>query len=562
MTSTEQITNSLPPELLAWLTETFSSFAAIAVVVFLVFAVWGAFQGFRRSIFRQVIHVAVTLIIAIISFHCTSGICDSILDEFRAMSPDKLIFEINTAIAEAGIALPEAAETVIRSIDIETLGYATSLVINTIIAPLVFAILFGVIAIAGKVVTSIICWFVPKGQTLTFRLLGVLGGIIEGGIIACVVLLPLVGWVNIAGDAVDVVRENADADDVAANEIVEFYDDVVAPLEDHVIFQMVGGLGGDDMLTDLATVEVDGQQRDLRLEFTTAVRLIYDVTKLDGTDFLALTEGDKEVITSLIDDCDSSVLISKLTCGIVNGVANAITDSAIPIKINEPYHSILMEAASILGSEKTNTRTLKDNLTTLADVYFLLSDEGVLSVFEKNEDGSTSAVEEELTAALIKKDDNNNTVLNNVINILDANENTRSLIPLVGKLAVAALYDSLGIPEGADEAYAAVKGGIQDVLALDTENMSDEEAKAAVSRTLTNTLEGIGISVSEDGAEGTINSEAVGVMADYVLENQQAIKDKLQQDNIDPENISDADVLNVLLSYYTDFLETQHTPAE
>ena len=44
--TTEQITNSIPPELMAWLTETFSSFAAIAVVVFLGFALWGAFQGF------------------------------------------------------------------------------------------------------------------------------------------------------------------------------------------------------------------------------------------------------------------------------------------------------------------------------------------------------------------------------------------------------------------------------------------------------------------------------------------------------------------------------------
>ena len=128
---------------------------------------------------------------------------------------------------------------------------------------------------------------------------------------------------------------------------------------------------------------------------------------------------------------------------------------------------------------------------------------------------------------------------------------------LVGKLAVAALYDTLGIPEGAEEAYEAVKDGISDVLALDTTNMSEAEAKASVTETLTETLDGIGISVSADGAEGTISSEAVEVMADYVLENQQAIKDKLEQENIDPENISDADILNVLLSYYTEFLGKQ-----
>jgi hypothetical protein len=215
-----------------------------------------------------------------------------------------------------------------------------------------------------------------------------------------------------------------------------------------------------------------------------------------------------------------------------------------------------MEAVSILGSEKTNETTLGENLTTFVNVYFLLSDEGVLAVFDKTEDGATTN-EDALTEALTKKDEDGNTVLNKVINELDKNENTRTLIPLVGKLAVTALYDTLGIPEGAEEAYEAVKDGISDVLALDTTNMSEAEAKASVTETLTETLDGIGISVSADGAEGTISSEAVEVMADYVLENQQAIKDKLEQENIDPENISDADILNVLLSYYTEFLEKQ-----
>jgi hypothetical protein len=319
---------------------------------------------------------------------------------------------------------------------------------------------------------------------------------------------------------------------------------------------MVGGLGGNDMLEDLATVEINGEKRDLREQLTVVIELGYDISKLSGADFLNLTPENKATILAIIDDCDESLIISKLTCGVVNGMASAIEDGAILIQIDEPYHSILMEAVSILGSEKTNETTLGENLTTFVNVYFLLSDEGVLAVFDKTEDGATTN-EDALTEALTKKDEDGNTVLNKVINELDKNENTRTLIPLVGKLAVAALYDTLGIPEGAEEAYEAVKDGISDVLALDTTNMSEAEAKASVTETLTETLDGIGIEVSADGAEGTISSEAVEVMADYVLENQQAIKDKLEQENIDPENISDADILNVLLSYYTEFLEKQ-----
>lgn len=549
--TTEQITNSIPPELLAWLTETFSSFAAIAVVVFLAFALWGAFQGFRRSIFRQVIHVVVTFITAVIAFSLTSGACDAILESFIELTPAEFVANLEQALLENGVVLTEEVKSVLISFDMSTIGYALALIINTIAAPAVFAILFGIVAVVGKVVTSVVCFFVPKGQTLTFKILGVVGGIIEGALIAGVVLLPLVGWVNIAGGAVNVVRENSLPDDASAAEVVEFYDETVLPLEKHVIFQMVGTLGGNDALEKLATIEVDGQKKDLRPEFNTLIKLSYSVSKLSGTDFLNLEESDKRIIDSIIDDCDSSIIISRIACGVINGLADAIEEGAIPVEVTDDYHAIIMEAVSILGSEKTNTTTLKANLTTFKNIYFLLSDDGVLSVFNV-EGGDATTTESKLTEALTKKDAFGNTVLNKVIDELDKNENTRSLIPLVGKLAIAAIYDSLGIPENAEEAYEKVKEGIQDVLTTDT---SAPDAKETIADSLAETLEGIGIPVSDNGEEGTISSEVIDTMAEYVIEKQDEIKEKLESENIDIENISDADILNVLLSYYTKYLE-------
>ena len=549
--TTEQITNAIPPELMAWLTETFSSFAAIAVVVFLGFALWGAFQGFRRSIFRQVIHVGVTFITAVIAFSLTAGACEAILQSFIDLTPAEFVATLEQSLLENGIVLTEEVKSVLATFDMATIGYALALIINTIAAPAVFAVLFGIAGLVGKIVTSILCFFVPKGQTLTYKILGVVGGVLEGALIAGVVLLPLVGWVNIAGGAVDVIRENAPADDEAAIEIVEFYDDIVLPLEKHAIFQMVGGLGGNAALEKLATIDVDGQKKDLRDEFNVVIKLSYDISKLSETDFLALTEGDKSIIDGIVDECDSSIIVSRITCGVVNGIADAISGGVIPVQVTDTYYNILMEAVAILGSEKTNPATLGQNLTTFKNVYYTLSDNGVLAVFKKGENGAV-ATEGDITAALTNKDENGDTVLNKVINELDKNENTRSLIPLVGKLAMAALYDSLGIPEGSEEAYEQVKETIQEVLTVDT---SDPNAKETIEESLTETLESIGITVSNNGEEGTISSEAIEVMAEYVMEKQDEIKEKLEQENIDVENISDADILNVILSYYTSFLE-------
>ena len=292
-------------------------------------------------------------------------------------------------------------------------------------------------------------------------------------------------------------------------------------------------------------------KKDLRDEFNVVIKLSYDISKLSETDFLALTEGDKSIIDGIVDECDSSIIVSRITCGVVNGIADAISGGVIPVQVTDTYYNILMEAVAILGSEKTNPATLGQNLTTFKNVYYTLSDNGVLAVFKKGENGAV-ATEGDITAALTNKDENGDTVLNKVINELDKNENTRSLIPLVGKLAMAALYDSLGIPEGSEEAYEQVKETIQEVLTVDT---SDPNAKETIEESLTETLESIGITVSNNGEEGTISSEAIEVMAEYVMEKQDEIKEKLEQENIDVENISDADILNVILSYYTSFLE-------
>ena len=52
-------------------------------------------------------------------------------------------------------------------------------------------------------------------------------------------------------------------------------------------------------------------------------------------------------------------------------------------------------------------------------------------------------------------------------------------------------------------------------------------AKEAIADSLADTLEGIGITVSNSGEEGTISSEALDVMAEYVMDKQDEIKEKL-----------------------------------
>ncbi len=541
MTSTEQI---LSPEFLEWLTETFSSFAPIASLVFIAFVVWGALRGLRRSLFRQLVNLAVTLVIAIITFSCTAGICDTILNTLKSMTPEELIVTVNAYVEPSGIKLSPASVELLNVLDTATIGYVIALFVNTIIAPLVFAILFAVVAFVGKIVSGIVCWFVPKGDSSAFKILGLVGGIVEGIIIAGIVLLPLIGWVNITGEAVDTIKDKADTDDTDLGEVVEFYDEIVAPLENHVVFELVESLGGENMLADLATVDVDGYDKDLRLEFNAIIELIFNVSKLSEIDPLELSKSDKDVIEDIIENCDYSVIVTRLLCDVVNYVGEGVVDGTLPVEVDEHFRPLLIEAATILTDEKTNSSTLYDNLTTVANVYFILSDEGALAVF-KRENSDTS----DFFLILLEANDNGETPLNKVIDEFDKNKNTRDIIPLVSKFAVTMLCESLGLPEGVEEAYETIKTSVHDILSLDVENMTETEMKESVSQTLDEAIHNLGFTISDSGEEGTVRQEDVDGLVDTIVERHEEIKTKLEDKNIDPENMSDADILNFILEF-------------
>lgn len=542
-----EITNSIPPELLAELENTFSNFSAIAVVVFLAFVAWGAFQGFRRSIFRQVVHVAVTGIIAFIAFSVVSNFTSEVYNEFQTLTMADLIIKLEEAFASEGIELPKSVISILEQYDMATLGYVFAIFFNTLVAPFMFAVIFGIIAVVGKVVTSVVCFFVPKGRSLAFRLVGIAGGVVEGALIAGVVLLPLVGLVNVSDTVVNEVR-NSETDDETLTQVVEFYDEAVVPLENHVIFQTVGSLGGNAALEKLATVEFNGETKNLYDEYSTFTSLGLNIVKLTAADFKEIAPEHKDALDGLIDSTTGSPLISDIILGAANGLGVALgggdEEATIPIVLtNSDYAGILDEIATVLAN--TDADDLNKNLHTIADLYYLLSDEGIILMFTEPEDGGDITVDEDaLGDALMKVDESGKTVINRAIDIIDENENMRQVVSMLGELSVKLLYDELGIEGDAAEAYDTVSTGVKNVLSIETEGKEKAEVQTEVSTKLEETLESINISVGE--GEGQISSEALEVMSGYIADELMSGRISIGEDG----EVTDGDVLNVLLSYY------------
>lgn len=547
-----QVANPIiPQEILAGIAETASSLSIVAVVVFLGFILWGAFQGFRRSIYRQGIHLGVTFVIALVAFFMVSNFCSNIIPSFSEMTTAELIEMIQANLAAQGQEMEITAEELasIQNIDLETVGYVAALVLNTLVAPIVFTILFVLIGVIGKVVTGILGLFVPKGRTLVLKLLGVLGGVIEGAIIAGIVLLPVVGIVNIAGDAVDVVR---DSEDESLVEIVEVYDDVVAPLENHVIVKTVGALGGDAILENFATVEVDGVERDLRKELPSILKLGLGVSYVQSIDMSdGLDDMEKAVISSVIDGVDDSLILSKIVCTGLNMYAEIYEQqmAEMPAEEMDPMTIMMGEMIGIFGPEKTNLSTLGMNLNTFKDVFFVIADSGLLET-------------DDFVGVLASEYEEGVTVLNKLTSILEANDNTAHIVSMLTKMMVSTM-----LPEGSEEipeeVVEEVKGSLSELVQIETEGREKEEVKADVEETVTELLGNFDITVGE--GEDQLPQETLDELSEHITE-------ELMNGNIDipvDENgqISDADLLNFLVQYagklgYDQVPEVPETPDE
>lgn len=534
-----QVTNPIiPQEILAGIAEAASSLSIVAVVVFLGFILWGAFQGFRRSIYRQGIHLGVTFVIALVAFFMVSNFCSSIIPSFSEMTTAELIEMIQANLAAQGQEMEITAEELasIENIDLEAVGYVAALVLNTLVAPIVFTILFVIIGVIGKVVTGILGLFVPKGRTLTLKLLGVLGGVIEGAVIAGIVLLPVVGIVNIAGDAVDVV---SDSEDESLVEIVEVYDDVVAPLENHVIVKTVGALGGDAVLESFATVEIDGVERDLRKEFPAIFKFglgVASITNIDLSD--GLDEVEQDMISGLIDSLDvdsedGSLLLSKVVCTGLNIYAGMYEQqiAETPAEEMDPMTIMMGEMIGIFGPEKTNLSTLGKNLNTFKDVFFVLANSGLLET-------------DDFVGVLASEYEEGVTVLNKLTSILEANENTAHIVPMLTKMMVSTM-----LPEGSEEipeeVVEEVKGSLSQLVQIETEGKEKDEVMVEVEETVTDILGSFDITVGD--GEDQITQDVLDNVTEFLTE-------ELMNGNIDipvDENgqISDADLLNFLVQY-------------
>lgn len=506
-------------EYITWILSAESDAAILCLVLTagLLLSVVGAiFTGIRRGALRQLVRTALSLGALYLSYLLTANSISMLV----GLSEGKTTMEMLERIYLASF-VPADARDILSNLDSAIAEELLLLPAATLLAPILFVVLYALISIIAEIIFFILKkTVIPRFKNFTSSVLGAIIGTAEAVVITSLMLLPFVAIVDVTGAAV----ERIDTTTNGSGDIVTVYEEDIKPLGECPIFTLTRALGGQQMLDEFARGEVDGEEVDMREQIGVAIEILNGYVKLNGADLTKLTDDDKAAITSMIDAATESPYYATLISGVLKMTALSVEDGYIDLGSEPPFDILVSDMIAIF--ETSDKDNLLADLTTVKNVYFILSDADLLASADSS-DGARDA--------FTKKDADGNTVVNLVIGELDKNERTRPLITTITKLSVAILADSLG--EDVTETYESVKTGINETLSIKRENFaSDEEHEAAVSESINNTLVENGI---------TLESEIVDTITDYYFE--------YEFDQM--EELTDEDVNDLILSYYDAYLE-------
>ncbi|MBE6532912.1 MAG: CvpA family protein [Ruminococcaceae bacterium] len=500
--------------------------SSILTAMFFIMVIWGALRGLMRGFGRQAVHTVLTIVVAVISFVSTLSLSDKICSFFTPESIKGLLENVG-----------DADGTFDFSVITEYLSSVETLIklpVGALITPIIFMVIFVLLNSFVGILNAIVCAIFgiekPEGEAHKTVIGGAIG-LAEGLIIAIIFFLPFANIFNVADRSVDAVR-GKDGD--RYNKIVEPYDTYCGELGEHFAIKL-SATCGKPLLDKLCTAEIDGHNVNLRDECVEVADVVIEFYTLGKIDYSALTEDNKAALRSAVTALENSEYLTLLMSGIFRDMGRAFTDGVVPVSAPAPYDVILNPAITMFATSDENN--FRSDVDTLLDVYFILSDSGVLKAF--GQEGQEDAMRN----AFILKDENGETTVNKVVNKLNQNEHMSPIVKAITDMSLIMLTNQLGVDANIAETYDSVKNGMQEVIAVDRDQYgSDEEYEEARNTKLNETLTENNINLSDEEVDG---------IGDYIDEH-------YGEDN----ELTDEEFNDIIFSYYDVYLGLQGEGSE
>ena len=515
-------------EYISLMKEKNTPFAIAGVVIlclFLLVIIFKMLGGMRRGTWRQLLRTGLTVLAAVASYIVAIILSNSIIGstENNIKTIENLIPMIEGYIPGIG----DIIRNVLLSFDTELFDQVILLPATVIFIPVVATLAFLVINLVLKIVRAIIVkiFKFKKAKKNSQRLGGALLAVIEAVVWIIMVTLPITGMLTLVDRAYDESVGSRRSDNAA--EITEFFDEYIDPFTENPAFTFIESFGCASLADGIATVDIEGEKVNLRNETVSITKvIIFEIPMLKGIDFSNLNEENKVGINNLINGLCESRYMSNLFVGTLQS-ASSVLNLDIFSSITEEGEFSGFFSSLIDYLESVNTDTLHEDLDTIKNLFYTLSDSGVLKELMNGNTDIIGMLQEQHKAG-------DNTI-NELVSILQGNARTASLVKSVTESLISSLVN-VDLGNGVTVTYDTLKESMNDVLSVKAENYeSEDEYMEALSGTLNETL-------NEHGIE--LEKEVVDSIAEF-------IDDK----ELNTEEFTDQDFTDVLLHYYDAYLE-------
>ncbi len=501
------------------------NFAPIIYGLIALAAFIGALVGFWRGAARQAVKTAAVLVSIVFAYALSVIAFNEMWDYLSSRS----VSEVEALISKFGINAEKLHLSYLYELDSATSSMLFAVPLAIIVLPILFVLLFFASNLILHPIYRLICYlcgFRNDRNTKVTRGWGSLVGIAEALIFMGVIFTPIVGLSDIARESVTVIEEHS-PEESFTHSVRDKYTAYAESVSENKAVRIYEKLGIGALYKRIATVEIDGEMKDMTDLTADVSRLVSDTVAFKGTHPRHLTAEDEARIKRMIGIFTENPYLAELLGGAVRAASLSYEAKSFPVSVPEPYDTLIISALELFKtSDKTNITT---DLNTLSDAYFILSESGTLSAFDDGPD--------EMITAMTKTDTNGISTANRVALVLRSNERTAPLVTLITKLSITVMNDGTWLDSEAADTYESVKGKINSNLTA--VNKSDYATDLEYTEKIS---EELGIILHDNGIE--IEEKIIYGMAEYYADNFS-----------DAEEITDEMASDIIFSYYDAYVK-------
>lgn len=433
-----------------------------------IFVVLGAVLGFRRErkhSFLRLVTVAASLVLAyLISAPIANGIDAAAL------------LESVPQLAEALAAMPSLLPFVLA-----------------VFRPLVFCILFFVLHLVTFILYLILSHFIGYTKKEKGRpILGAFFGLVQGLLVAAVLLTSVLGYVTLADDAITAYTEagGETTREEASYDLATLQAEQLAPVRENTTLRMAGQWTA-PLFEKLSSAKIGEKDVSLSTELPVLLKAYGEISVLTGKAPADFGDAEAAALRALSDLLDESEFVPAVTAELLSAVTGKWVAGEPFLMIEKPaiegeLDPLFTEMLKVFSTSTADS--IRADLDTVVELFVLMVDYDVLKT-EKGEEifDKVTAVNAETGKTFIKA----------AVQLLDANPHFASLRTAIMDLGARTVISQLGTAEEIRESCEPMVSEIVDIL-KNAEGDTNEEKIAALTPTLREELTENGVTVPDE----------------------------------------------------------------